>query len=269
MVLSADLLFISEAQTVHYPLRMEGKGVGACVRSFADAFNFVLNPAALASQESLCAGIYGERRYLLSELNLCSLAGSIPAAGGGLGMQVLYSGFAGYNESSLGLSYGRRLGRLLDIGLQFNYTLFQISGYGQAGSVNSAVGVFVHPSEKMTLGLYVFNPVGGKIGKNTNEKMASLYKTSMGYYASPQVYVGVDLIKEEGRPFSMQAAMYYQFAGQFFAGMGILTVPGVPFGWAGWMRKDLRIDMHVSYHPQLGFTPALACFIGSPFHHRE
>ena len=257
------------AQTIHYPIRLEGIGIGACVKPFADVFSFVLNPAVLASQESLTAGIYGERRFSLSVLNLSSLACSFPAAGGGLGIQMQYAGFAAYNESTIGLAYGRKLGSLMDIGIQFNYTLFHISGYGHAGSVNAAAGILIHPSEKMTLGLYVFNPAGGKIGKNTNEKIASLYKTSIGYCASSQVYVGVDLIKEEGRPFAMQAALHYQFAGQFFAGLGILTSPGIPFGWAGWMRKDLRIDMHVSYHPQLGFTPALACFIGSPFYRKE
>ena len=268
-VLSVEIACFSAGQTIHYPLRIEGMGIGAGIKPFADAFSFVLNPASLASQESLTAGVYDERRFLMSELNLYSLACSFPAAGGGLGVQLAYSGFAAYNESTIMLAYGKKLGKLIDLGVQFNYTLFHISGYGPAGSVQAAAGMLIHPSEKMTLGVYVFNPAGENIGKHSGEKIASLYKTSMGYYASAQVYVGVDLIKEEGRPFAMQVAMHYQFAGQFFAGLGILTFPGIPYGWAGWMRKGLRIDMHVSYHPQLGFTPALACFLGSPFHHKD
>lgn len=266
MVLSIDLFCVSFSQTIHYPLRIGGMGIGAYGSPFADAFTFVFNPAALASQESITAGAYGERRFSLAELNLCSLTGSIPAAGGGIGVQIIYSGFADYNESGIVLAYGKKLGRLLDLGVQFNYELIHISSYGQAGSVNAGAGFLIHPAEKITLGLYVFNPVGGSLGKNTGERIASLYKTSIGYDASPQVYVGLELIKEEGRPFMVQAALHYQFAGQFFAGLGILTTPGIPYGWAGWVHKDLRIDMHVSYHPQLGFTPALACFLGSPIH---
>ncbi|HMH33477.1 MAG TPA: hypothetical protein VK543_10625, partial [Puia sp.] len=78
-----------------------------------------------------------------------------------------------------------------------------------------------------------------------------------------QVFAGFEIIKEEEKPVGVNAALHYAFAKAFFAGIGIMTVTASPYGWAGWAWKELRIDITVSHHPQLGFTPGIALFFGS------
>ena len=51
----------------------------------------------------------------------------------------------------------------------------RIAGYGSAGTVNFEAGAIFHFSERFHLGLHIYNPVGGKFGKNTDEKLASVY----------------------------------------------------------------------------------------------
>jgi len=172
-------------------------------------------------------------------------------------IQMNYFGFAAYNESKLGIAYGKKLGNIVDAGIQFDYNFFHISGYGNANAINAEAGIILHPSEKINIGLHIYNPFGGEIGKNKSERMASVFRIGIGYEASQQVCIHVEIIKEENIPVNVNAGLQYAFAKQFFAGIGIETSSGSPYGGAGLHWKNFRIDVEVDYHLQLGFTPAV------------
>jgi len=245
------------AQTIHYPVQLPYLSLGAYSSNFTDAFSFTCNQAILSSQRGINAGCYGERRFALKELDFYSLALSFPAVSGTVGLQMNYSGFAAYNESKLGIAYGRKLGKMIDIGIQFDYNLFHASGYGNTGTVNGEAGILLHPAEKIHIGLHIYNPFGGSIGKNTGEKLASIYRFGIGYEASQQVCMHVEIIKEENIPVHVNAGLQYVFARQFFAGIGIETSSNSPYGCVGLRRKNFRIDLSAAYHLRLGFSPAI------------
>jgi hypothetical protein len=243
------------AQTVHSPIRANYIHTGAYSSNFTDAFSFISNQAALTEQKQASVGIYSERRFSLQELSNYTAAIAVPTSAGGFGFEANYFGFSDYNESQLGLAYAKKLGKFISIGVQFNYYSIQIAGYGNANTVNFETGLIIHPTEKLTAGFHVYNPVGGGFEKNTNEKLASLYNAGFGYEASSQVFVSAEIIKEENKPVNVNAGIQYIFAGQFFARAGIITESTSPYGGLGLHWKEFRVDATVSHHPQLGFTP--------------
>ena len=186
-----------------------------------------------------------------------SMAVAVPSATGCFGLQANYFGFSDYNESQLGIAYAKHLGKMTDIGVQFNYYNVRITGYSSAGTVNFEVGAIFHLSEKFHLGLHAYNPVGGKFGKNTAEKLASVYKMGAGYEASKQVFISAEIIKEENKPVNINAGLQYVFAKQFFARIGIESEPSSPYGGVGLSWSLFRLDISVSCHPQLGFIPGM------------
>ena len=101
------------------------------------------NQAALAHINSLTAGIYSERRFLLQELSLYQLAVALPTSSGNFGVSASYFGSAQNNESVIGLAYGRKLGEKVSIGAQFNYVSMQVAGYGNASTINFEAGSIV------------------------------------------------------------------------------------------------------------------------------
>jgi hypothetical protein len=94
-----------------------------------------------------------------------------------------YYGFSDYNESQIGLAYGRKLGSKVDVGVQFNYNAIRISSYGNSSAVNFEIGTVLHLTERLHAGVHVYNPAGGKFGKNQQEKLASVYTAGVGYEA--------------------------------------------------------------------------------------
>ncbi|HEX6847927.1 MAG TPA: hypothetical protein VF144_13170 [Chitinophagaceae bacterium] len=256
------LLFLSthffiNGQTLRRPVAAIYAGLGAYSINHTDVFSFMNNQASLAQVKNASAGIYGERRFMLDELSLYQLAIAVPTNSGNFGVKAGYYGFSDYNESQAGLAYARKLGSKIDIGVQFNYNGIRVSGYGNSSAVNFEIGTVFHLTDKLHAGIHAYSPVGGKYGKNSREKLASIYTIGLGYDASAKFFVSAEIEKEENQPVNVNAGMQYKFLPQFMARVGIATNTSNVCAGVGLFLKSLRLDVVASYHPQLGVTPGL------------
>lgn len=246
-----------QAQSLRYNISMPYTSMGAYSSRQTDPFGFTGNQAALAKLESAGVGVWGERRFMLSETSVYGLAAAVPTKMGNFGLQLNYSGFTNFNDNKIGLAYARSLGKLVDLGVQFNYYDYRIPQYGNASAINFEIGAIMHFSEKFHGGVHVYNPVGGKLGKVQDEKLASAYKLGLGYDASDNFYISTEIIKEEDKAVNVIGGIQYQFMEKFFARAGFISETGSAFGGAGVGWKNFRLDVAANYHPQLGFSPGL------------
>jgi hypothetical protein len=249
------------AQSIRYAMALPYIGPGAYSKQQTDPFSFTGNQAALAQAIQPGVGVYGERRFLLAATNYYALAAVFPSKLGKFGLQLNYGGFKNFNENKIGLAYALSMGKKLDIGIQFNYYGYRVPAYASATAINFEAGVIMHFSDKFNGGIHIYNPVAGKLGKASGEKLASVYKMGFGYDASANFFAGMEVIKEEDRPVNCIASALYRFGGKFFARIGMITESTAVFGGAGWRWNDLRVDVSASYHPQLGFSPGVMMII--------
>ncbi|HET9744911.1 MAG TPA: hypothetical protein VFP97_04300 [Chitinophagaceae bacterium] len=254
--------FVS-AQPVRRPIAALYTGLGAYSNNHVDVFSFTNNQASLSQMKNVSAGAYGERRFMLDELSLYQLAIAVPTKSGNFGVRAGYFGFSEYNESQIGLAYARKLGTKLDVGVQFNYNGVHAGGYGNASAVNFEIGTILHLTDKLNGGVHAYNPVGGKFGKNAEEKLASIYTIGLGYEASDKFFVSAGIEKEENQPVNVNAGMQYRFLPQVMARAGIATNTSNVYAGVGLFLKTFRIDVVASHHPQLGITPGLLLIYNS------
>jgi len=244
-------------QTVRDPVSASYIGLGAYSNDHVDVFSFHSNQASLAKIKTLSAGLYGEKRFLLNELGLYDAAVTLPTSSGNFGLDACYYGFSDYNESQVGLAYGRSLGSRIDIGVQFNYYSVRIAGYGNASAINFEIGTIFHLTENLNAGLHAYNPVGGGLGKNKEEKIASVYSAAIGYDASENFFISLEIEKQEDKPVNVNAGLQYKFLAQLLARMGISTATSSIYFGIGFELRSMRFDVTAAYHPQLGITPGL------------
>lgn len=256
ILLCCHALFL-HAQILRRPVAAVYTGIGAYSIRHADVFSFTSNQAALAQLKTVSVAVYGERRFLLSELSNYTAAAGFTTSSGNFGLKANYSGFSDYNETQLGLAYARKLGSKLDIGAQFNYNGIRISGYGNASAISFELGAIMHISEKLHTGVHVANPVGGKFGDGKQEKISSVYSFGAGYDASEKFFFSAELQKEEDQPLNVNAGMQYKFLPQLMARVGVSSATSSAWFGLGLTLKSFRIDVTTSYHPQLGITPGL------------
>ena len=248
---------IIKGQTVRRPVAALYTGLGAYSINHADVFSFTNNQASLAQMKNAAAAVYGERRFMLDELSLYQLAVALPTRSGNFGVRAGYFGFSDYNESQVGLAYGRKLGDKVDVGIQFNYNAIRISSYGNSSAINFEIGTILHLTDRLHAGVHAYNPVGGKFGKNQEEKLASIYTVGLGYEASEKFFISAEIEKEENQSVNVNAGMQYRFLPQFMARVGISTNTSNVYAGVGLFLKSFRLDVVAGYHPQLGVTPGL------------
>lgn len=244
-------------QTTRRPVAALYTGLGSYSINHVDVFSAVHNQASLAEIKNPAAGIYGERRFMLDELSLYQFAVAVPTKSGNFGVKAGYFGFSDYNESQIGLAYGRKLGSKVDVGVQFNYNGIRINSYGNSSAINFEIGTILHLTDKLNAGVHAYNPVGGKYGKNQEEKLASVYTVGLGYEASDKFFVSGEIEKEEDQPVNVNAGLQYKFLPQLMARAGISTNTSNVYGGVGLILKAFRLDVVAGYHPQLGVTPGL------------
>ena len=246
-----------EGQTLRRPVAAPYPGFGAYSFNHTDVFSFTSNQACLAQLKTAAAGVYAERRFMLNELNNYSAAIGLPTHSGNFGLKTGYSGFSEYNETQIGLAYARGLGSKVDVGVQFNYNGIRAAGYGNTSAISFELGSVFHISDKLHTGFHINNPVGGKFGKDQQEKLPSVYTVGFGYDASEKFFFSAEVIKEEDQPVNVNAGLQYKFIPRLMIRAGMSSATSSAWIGFGLSFKSFRLDVTTSYHPQLGLSPGL------------
>jgi hypothetical protein len=247
----------TSGQHLRRPVPSNYTGLGAYSINNADVFSFTANQASLAQLKNASAGVYAERRFFLEELNSYTAAFGLPTQSGSFGLKMNYYGFSDYNETQIGLAYARKLGTKVDVGAQFNYNGIRIAGYGNDAAVSFEIGTVLHLTDKLHAGVHVNNPVGGKFGKDQQEKIASVYTFAMGFEPSEKFFMSTEIVKEQDQPVNVNAGLQYKFLSRLLARAGISTTTSTTWIGIGLFLKSFRIDVTTSIHSQLGITPGV------------
>ena len=237
-------------------------GIGTYSRKFTDVFSFTSNQAALAEIKSFASGVYTERRFMLKELDQYAGSMAIPFAQGGAGLSIMHRGDGQYRESQLGLAYGRGLGPNMALGVQFNYHLVGISGYGSAAAVHAEIGAVFHLTDQLHSGIHVYNLLNSRLRNEAGAKLPAVYSLGLGYEISDRLLMSAELGKTEDQPVNVNLGVHYAFVEQLFIRSGIATSSSQFFLGAGIKWRDIRLDVAGSYHLHLGVTPSLSLVFG-------
>ena len=240
--------------------------LGTYSQKFNDVFGAKANAAALSTLRQNGVGIYGERRFMIEQLNMFSLASAFRTHSGNFGLTGSYFGFSQSNQTELSLSYGRKITKTVDIGAAFHYHAISQSGiYGNSSAITGSVGMLLHLSDKITAGINVYNPFRAQWSKvSDGERLPSRYNFGLGYDASDKFYLTAELEKEEGHEVNVNLALHYQFIPQFFIRGGIASLTSSYYAGLGMQLSRFRFDIATSFHPQLGVSPGavLLCNFG-------
>lgn len=227
-----------------------------------NVLSFIANQASLARLRQFSVGVYAERKFMQPELNDFLATVCLPVAGGGFGLRLARAGSSIYQESQVGLAYGKKVADKVDVGVQFNYSLIQVPNYGAASAMGFEVGTVFHVSAKLHTAFHLVNPVGGKFGKGGAEKLSSIYKMSMGYEPSSIFLLSVNVIKEESRGASIHTSIHYRVIPKVTVRCGMSGDPAGFWLGAGVRIRDMEVNILSGYHMQLGISPAMAIIWG-------
>ena len=221
--------------------------------SFTTSFSVLSHPAGAAQLKEFEVGLQAERKFMLAELDHYSICAGIPTKLGGIGLEVRDFGYEEFKQQSVALAFAKSLGKI-DVGIKFGYEKTKVNGYNEMSTLCSEFSSTWHLNEKLHTGLDV------RLSTNNKEfaaqqSLAISYACALAYEISESVLIGFSTSVDENHPANFSPGIFYRFAKQFFASLGISTQPTETYLAAGWKWKSLRIEVSTAYHLELGFTP--------------
>lgn len=206
------------------------------------------NQANLAFIKSFSAGINYEERFMLSELGTRTAALTLPAGRATLG--AIYSNFGNtdYKRHLAGISCGMLLLPGIAAGVQADYFAEKTPGeYEDTEIITFEAGLVIVPSEKVFLGLHLFNPLPGS-------KIPSVLRAGAGIIPGDGVFAGFEAeMSTEGRPL-LRTGVEYEAMKKFLMRGGFCT-RNTSFSFGVGYRIDfVTIDFGIMSHEKLGIS---------------
>lgn len=247
---------MSAAQSVLHPfspLNVTSARFGSAI---LNPLVVAMYPAAAPYIKEFDAAVYCEKKYM-TDINTLALTAALSFDNSGAGVLFQQFGTTDYSERTIGLVYGKRLGKV-SIGLGIQHISINVRGGSNAGLLQSVASTILSIAENVKASVRVVNPQKFIITKKDNLSLATSYSLGLGWQASPVVYTGIETVKTENAPLAVILHLHYQFESHLFASLTWITSTNQPYLCAGWRIGKIRIEAGGAYHAMLGVSPSVA-----------
>ena len=212
------------------------------------------NQAGLAEINQITVGVGTENKFLLQELSTHNAVFALPVNGGVFGLNVSYTGFELYNETKIGLAFGKRLSKSFNVGVQIDY----LGMYAEESTDNSnkftfEIGAQKRLMRKLTLGAHIFNPIGVKL--NEQENIPSIFKLGLCYEANSKVTLLTEGELESEQNAKFKVGLEYKIVEQMQLRTGFSTNPAQNSFGIGYTLNNLQLDVAIKRNQLLGYSP--------------
>lgn len=216
------------------------------------------NQAAMGFAESSSISAYYAHTGLAEGVNNFMAMGQLKLKKGGtLGFSGSYFGYELFNDKKFGIAYGMKLAEFVSIGAQIDVLNNKISGYESNTAVTFELGALFKINKNIQLGAHVYNPARVKYGKNTDERVPTVFRLGATYTTKEKVWITGEIEQDLDRNLAFRAGIDYKANDYLFVRAGMLTYPLSGTLGVGVMYQGLRIEILGAYQKVTGISPHL------------
>jgi len=228
--------------------------LGGCGLTQATIWSNFSNQAGLANINKFIFGLGSENQFLLSEMNRHIVACAIPVNGGVIGVNLNYFGFDLYNETKIGLAFGKKLSKSFNIGVQLDYLGTYVNeSTNNLHNFTFEIGVQKQLNKELSLGAHIFNPTTVKL--NEEENIPSLFRIGLHYNANQKVSVFTEGSLESEQNGNLHLGLEYKIINELALRTGFSTNPAKNTFGIGYTLNNIQLDVAVKRHQLLGYSP--------------
>ncbi len=210
------------------------------------------NQATLPYYKALSAGVNYENRFNISELGTRTAGFVVPVGNACLAAIYSHFGYGDFTRQSAGLACGLKFSEKISGGVQVDYLAEKASGeYNDRQSLTFETGICYLPSDKIRLGVHLFNPVPGSWRKRV---LPSSIRAGAGIYLSKVLFAGAEVEMETRRKPVARIGFEYETLKNFWF-RGGFSSENTSFSFGiGYLVKFVQIDLGFATHEKLGVT---------------
>ena len=164
------------------PVGARSAGLANASVTLSDAWSVHHNQAGLGFLEKASAGVYYENRFLIPELGLSAGVVAVPVKKGAFGLSIRNFGYQLYNESKIGVGYGRAFGEKFSMGMQLNFLNVRFADvYGSRNVFTAEVGAIYKLNSNLTIATHINNPTRTRLTQLDADRLPTIIRFGLRY----------------------------------------------------------------------------------------
>lgn len=231
-------------------------GLGGSSSAYLNAYAIDNNVAALPYSDAEVI-VHGTNRFGLADYSQVNIAAHFKTKGSSIGASYSVTPFGSLQIQQVNIGVAKKLGEKLAAGVALQYHQYSsIDAYYQSTrAFTFQAAVYYQVNEELALGFQTFNPNRTQLIEQPNEQIESKYQLGVSYLADDNITLYADATQSSFYPMNLSAGVelskgLYTIRG----GFGLQQLLSVGMGYT---PNKLQVDVGISYHNQLGITPAL------------
>jgi len=250
-----SLTFPALAQE-NFPIGGRAAALANAVVMESDIWSVYHNQAGLGEYHNFAIGFHHENKYIIEEFGLHALALSLPVKSGTLGLSYTYFGFPKYNESKLGLAFGKSFGEKLSAGVQMNYHYVYITDeYENRHALTVEGGIQYKPIRTLRIGIHVFNPTRSRLSPVNLDTLITTLRAGISYSPLEKLWMALETEKSLNYKLRLKAGIEYEILEGLYLRTGIITHPVQNTFGLGFKIKRIDADVAFTNTQTLGLVP--------------
>ena len=233
-------------------------GMGRTSLTVSDSWAVFNNVAALSDVKGTEGFLGYSNRFTLSGLHTLQAGATFDSFfNGKMGVGVTRFGDDLYNEHRLAIGYSHKI-NTMSIGIQANYLQTSIQGYGTRRNFALEMGGLAQLSEKLFLGMHIFNINQAKVSDFEDERIPTIMRIGISFRPVEKVMVNIETEKDTEYPASFKAGLEYQAIEwnerKVFIRTGITTAEFLAHFGIGYYKRNFGVDYAFTTLPQVGYS---------------
>jgi hypothetical protein len=240
----------------NFPIGSRAAALANAVVMESDFWSIGQNQAGLGDYHNFSIGFHHENKFVIDEYALHALALTIPVKPGTLGLSYTYFGYAQYNESKIGLAFGKSFGEKFSAGIQMNYHFVYVAGeYQNRHALSVEGGIQYKPVNSVRIGIHVFNPTRSRLLSVALDTLITTLRAGISYSPIEKLWMAVETEKSLSYNLRFKSGIEYEVLDGLYLRTGIITHPVQNTFGLGFKISKISADVAFSHSPALGFTP--------------
>ncbi|TAF32664.1 MAG: hypothetical protein EAZ57_08185 [Cytophagales bacterium] len=227
------------------------QGMGNAAVTVGDAQAMFNNIGALCEVEKTTAWASYENRFSMLNLPTFSAGFVMPnSRNGAVGVGVWRFGDGVYNEHRLALGYSHKV-QGVSLGFQANYLQIMGQGTGQRSALVLEFGGVAQLSNKLFLGMHIYNLNQAKVQTFLDERLPTVMKAGLSYRPTNKLTINAETEKDTDNPAYLKAGLAYDMLSEKITlRMGLRSQPFSSFWGLSLRHRKLVIDYAFGYYDQ-------------------
>jgi hypothetical protein len=232
--------------------------MGSAGAALQDVWSLQYNQSGIAHLSRPVFALAYQRHFSDQELNTQKAVFAIPFSNHVFGIGFQRYGIKEYIEQTTSLAYSKNFSGALSLSIAIKHQQLSIAKYGSESLISVDAGMQYRVNEKFWIASHISNPAKTSFNDLASSNLPVTLSLGASFIFSDKVLLISDVQKLLNAGMDTKIGMEYKLINWFVIRGGLSVNPFKQYGGFGLIYQRFALDVAISSHLNLGYSPNLA-----------